>query len=282
MSFNVGSGFMTAQISDSRLYAIKNHGVQPELSWWEKIKDFFFSTHQQQALNCVYRLCHHRHMQLSDQEIHLSFERLKSLASPGCREKFTVEKTHEEIIYRIEGNVLLSRPYRHPATEGDSAEDIWHDCTGPDAISLASGAEPDIWFDCQGASDEDLLMPEEDLIFIPREPLLCGQQRVAVMARAQEESEVSDYIQSISALFPEIKATFLQTGRMNIVRKLGLTNAVKANKIAVRIAENIGSQSVDLSLLKSDIQKLLAIPHLQQLIPERVVASPQFELISRG
>lgn len=282
MSFNVGSGLMTARISDSRLDAIKNHGVLPELSWWEKIKDFFFSTHQQQAFNCLYRLCNHRPMQLSERDIQLSFEQLRSLASPGCTHKFILEKTHDEIIWRIEQNILLSLPYRQRASDHCSAEDIWHDCAESDATGAEPSAEDDIWYDCQERAEDVLPEPDTDLVFISREESLPDQHRISIMNRVNKAPEASDYIESINALFPEMEATLLQLGRMNIIRKLGLANAVRANKIGIRIAKNISRQTVDLSLLKSDIKKLLAIPHLQQLIPERVVATPQFELISRG
>ncbi|MFP1877694.1 SGNH/GDSL hydrolase family protein [Lonsdalea quercina] len=89
MSLNIGNGLLSAHISGERLHAIANNSTPPEMSLWEKIKEFFFSTHQKEALECIYKLYHHANIQISAEEVHGAFIRLCELASPGCKEQFS-------------------------------------------------------------------------------------------------------------------------------------------------------------------------------------------------
>ncbi|ECG8545513.1 E3 ubiquitin-protein ligase SspH2, partial [Salmonella enterica subsp. arizonae] len=46
MPFHVGSGCRPAAISNRRIYRIALFDTPPEMSSWEKSKEFFCSTHQ--------------------------------------------------------------------------------------------------------------------------------------------------------------------------------------------------------------------------------------------
>lgn len=114
MSLNIGSGLLSAHISRDRLQAIANNITPPEMSLWERIKEFFFSTHQKEALECIYTLYHHANIQISAEEVHHAFTRLRELASPGCKEQFSNSygcDLYGEIQYTIlgkSGEALLS------------------------------------------------------------------------------------------------------------------------------------------------------------------------------
>lgn len=82
MSFCVGSGYFSACISNDKITGILDSDTPPEMSLWEKIKEFFFSTHQAEAQDCLYRLCHPSAGTTPD-DVNALFERLKELAHPG-------------------------------------------------------------------------------------------------------------------------------------------------------------------------------------------------------
>ncbi|ENI0599163.1 pathogenicity island 2 effector protein SseI, partial [Salmonella enterica] len=58
MPFHVGSGCRPAAISNRRIYRIALFDTPPEMSSWEKSKEFFCSTHQTAALECIWTICH--------------------------------------------------------------------------------------------------------------------------------------------------------------------------------------------------------------------------------
>ncbi|EDH2054843.1 pathogenicity island 2 effector protein SseI, partial [Salmonella enterica subsp. enterica serovar Enteritidis] len=53
MPFHIGSGCLPAIISNRRIYRIAWSDTPPEMSSWEKMKEFFCSTHQTEALECI-------------------------------------------------------------------------------------------------------------------------------------------------------------------------------------------------------------------------------------
>ncbi len=54
MPFHIGSGCLPATISNRRIYRIAWSDTPPEMSSWEKMKEFFCSTHQTEALECIW------------------------------------------------------------------------------------------------------------------------------------------------------------------------------------------------------------------------------------
>lgn len=82
MSFFVGHGFLSSEISNSTIDTIQRADSPPHLSLWEKIKDFFFSTHQEEALQLLFDLYHPK-KETAREDVEATWERLKKLASPG-------------------------------------------------------------------------------------------------------------------------------------------------------------------------------------------------------
>ncbi|EEB7712764.1 SPI-2 type III secretion system effector E3 ubiquitin transferase SspH2 [Salmonella enterica] len=58
MPFHIGSGCLPATISNRCIYRIAWSDTPPEMSSWEKMKEFFCSTHQTEALECIWAICH--------------------------------------------------------------------------------------------------------------------------------------------------------------------------------------------------------------------------------
>ncbi|EEO7412362.1 E3 ubiquitin--protein ligase [Salmonella enterica] len=85
MPFHVGSGCLPAAISNHRIYLIALFNTQPEMSSWEKMKDFFCSTHQTEALECIWTICHPP-AGTTRKDVVSRFERLRMLAYAGCEE----------------------------------------------------------------------------------------------------------------------------------------------------------------------------------------------------
>ncbi|EDQ0630359.1 type III secretion system effector E3 ubiquitin transferase SspH2, partial [Salmonella enterica] len=85
MPFHVGSGCLPATISNHRIYLIALFNTQPEMSSWEKMKEFFCSTHQTEALGCIWTICHPP-AGTTREDVVMRFERLRMLAYAGCEE----------------------------------------------------------------------------------------------------------------------------------------------------------------------------------------------------
>ncbi|EIC7436902.1 E3 ubiquitin--protein ligase, partial [Salmonella enterica] len=56
-----------------------------EMSSWEKMKEFFCSTHQTEALGCIWTICHPP-AGTTREDVVMRFERLRMLAYAGCEE----------------------------------------------------------------------------------------------------------------------------------------------------------------------------------------------------
>ncbi|EKS6169983.1 E3 ubiquitin--protein ligase, partial [Salmonella enterica] len=85
MPFHVGSGCLPATISNLRINRIAQSATPPEMSLWEKIKEFFCSTHQTEALECIWMICHPP-VGTTREDVVSRFEQLRMLAYTGCEE----------------------------------------------------------------------------------------------------------------------------------------------------------------------------------------------------
>ncbi|ECE0120022.1 type III secretion system effector E3 ubiquitin transferase SspH2 [Salmonella enterica subsp. arizonae] len=85
MPFHVGSGCLPATISNSRIYRIAWSDTPPEMSSWEKGKEFFCSTHQTAALECIRTICHPP-AGTTREDVVSRFDLLRTLAYAGWEE----------------------------------------------------------------------------------------------------------------------------------------------------------------------------------------------------
>ncbi|EBO3989969.1 E3 ubiquitin--protein ligase [Salmonella enterica] len=85
MPFYVGSGCRPATISNRRIYRIAWSDTPPEMSSWEKCKEFFCSTHQTEALECIRTICHPP-AGTTREDVVSRFGQLRTLAYAGCEE----------------------------------------------------------------------------------------------------------------------------------------------------------------------------------------------------
>ncbi|HFJ1420038.1 TPA: SPI-2 type III secretion system effector E3 ubiquitin transferase SspH2 [Salmonella enterica] len=85
MPFHIGSGCLPATISNRRIYRIAWSDTPPEMSSWEKMKEFFCSTHQTEALECIWAICHPPAGTTREDVIN-RFELLRTLTYAGWEE----------------------------------------------------------------------------------------------------------------------------------------------------------------------------------------------------
>ncbi|EBW6359184.1 SPI-2 type III secretion system effector E3 ubiquitin transferase SspH2, partial [Salmonella enterica subsp. enterica serovar Typhimurium] len=78
-------GCLPAIISNRRIYRIAWSDTPPEMSSWEKMKEFFCSTHQTEALECIWTICHPPAGTTREDVIN-RFELLRTLAYAGWEE----------------------------------------------------------------------------------------------------------------------------------------------------------------------------------------------------
>ncbi|EAB7225549.1 SPI-2 type III secretion system effector E3 ubiquitin transferase SspH2, partial [Salmonella enterica subsp. enterica serovar Enteritidis] len=83
--FHIGSGCLPATISNRRIYRIAWSDTPPEMSSWEKMKEFFCSTHQTEALECIWTICHPP-AGTTREDVVSRFELLRTLAYAGWEE----------------------------------------------------------------------------------------------------------------------------------------------------------------------------------------------------
>ena len=302
MSFNIGSGFVTAQISFQRLHHIRDNVSLPQTSLWERIKEFFFSTHQREALDCLHRLYHHADYEMSSQDIRDTFIRLQKLASPGHRDKFIIDSMVTADIYKIDEVEILSVPASETAglaTQGyetwydchndDSgfdrqhSKDIWQDCHDDDS-GFDSQPGYDIWHDCQddsiqppGYQDRDIEadVTEDDSIN------LIDTAEISALSQQKISKEDDKYLQCILNLDYQYRHELVQTGLANFVSRLGAWNASRCMIIGNRISKNIYSQMTNVPALRKDVAALLKISGVMQLLPADIMKSPEFAIIQR-
>ncbi|HED9444730.1 TPA: SPI-2 type III secretion system effector E3 ubiquitin transferase SspH2 [Salmonella enterica subsp. enterica serovar Enteritidis] len=85
MPFHIGSGCLPATISNRRIYRIAWSDTPHEMSSWEKMKEFFCSTHQTEALECIWTICHPP-AGTTREDVVSRFELLRTLAYAGWEE----------------------------------------------------------------------------------------------------------------------------------------------------------------------------------------------------
>ncbi|EAA8843626.1 type III secretion system effector E3 ubiquitin transferase SspH2 [Salmonella enterica subsp. enterica serovar Brandenburg] len=85
MPLHVGSGCLPATITNLRINCIAQSATPPEMSLWEKIKEFFCSTHQTEALECIWTICHPS-VGTTREDVVSRFEQLRTLAYAGWEE----------------------------------------------------------------------------------------------------------------------------------------------------------------------------------------------------
>ncbi len=85
MPFHIGSGCLPSIISNRRIYRIAWSDTPPEMSTWEKMKEFFCSTHQAEALECIWTICHPP-AGTTREDVVSRFELLRTLAYAGWEE----------------------------------------------------------------------------------------------------------------------------------------------------------------------------------------------------
>ncbi|HFH2535313.1 TPA: SPI-2 type III secretion system effector E3 ubiquitin transferase SspH2, partial [Salmonella enterica subsp. enterica serovar Dublin] len=71
--------------SNRRIYRIAWSDTPPEMSSWEKMKEFFCSTHQTEALECIWTICHPP-AGTTREDVVSRFELLRTLAYAGWEE----------------------------------------------------------------------------------------------------------------------------------------------------------------------------------------------------
>ncbi|WP_094101260.1 hypothetical protein [Lonsdalea iberica] len=122
MSLYVGDGWLSAGITHQRVQEIHRQDTPPVMTLWEQIKAFFCSTHQAEALDDLFKLCHPQ-PEVTRNEIENVFHRLKELAAPGCKSYFHIEndEVNQNTTYRItdsSGANLLSVFYGTVTVKG--------------------------------------------------------------------------------------------------------------------------------------------------------------------
>ncbi|ECZ3126239.1 E3 ubiquitin--protein ligase [Salmonella enterica subsp. enterica serovar Kentucky] len=85
MPLHVGSGCLPATITNLRINCIAQSATPPEMSLWEKIKEFFCSTHQTEAQECIWTICHPS-VGTTREDVVSRFEQLRTLAYAGYEE----------------------------------------------------------------------------------------------------------------------------------------------------------------------------------------------------
>ncbi|WP_408604428.1 type III secretion system effector SspH3 [Salmonella enterica] len=82
---HVGSGCLPATITNLRINCIAQSATPPEMSLWEKIKEFFCSTHQTEAQECIWTICHPS-VGTTREDVVSRFEQLRMLVYAGYEE----------------------------------------------------------------------------------------------------------------------------------------------------------------------------------------------------
>ena len=272
MSFSVGSGFLNAEISLERLHNIKENALPPEMSLWEKIKHFFCSTRQDEALNCIYRLYHHEQFQMSEQDIRETFIQLKQLASPGSRNRFIIDRNNDNDIYKINEEVILSRPRTddiHRTTQNDwsdcdEVDDDWHDCTETD----------DVWHDCM--NEYPPAPPEQQSISVRHQAILVSE---SITAEQKKKLLDNHYFHSVIDLLDRMQVRVETIGRHKIIAKVGYFKSISLATTGARIMANINSPNANINSLRKDIATVLNAPGVLDIIPPDIINEPEFNFI---
>ncbi|EPC4149654.1 type III secretion system effector SspH3 [Salmonella enterica subsp. enterica serovar Worthington] len=85
MPLHVGRGCLPATITNLRINCIAQSATPPEMSLWEKIKEFFCSTHQTEAQECIWTICPPS-VGTTREDVVSRFEQLRMLVYAGYEE----------------------------------------------------------------------------------------------------------------------------------------------------------------------------------------------------
>ncbi|HDF2341822.1 TPA: hypothetical protein PC598_001381 [Morganella morganii] len=99
MPFQIGNRFFPDEISNNRIDKIARSDTQPEVSLWERIKEFFCFTKKPEVENLIWKIMHP--LESSSDEIGWDmmikrFERLKALASDGHKDRIEIRPDGED------------------------------------------------------------------------------------------------------------------------------------------------------------------------------------------
>ncbi|HAK8403254.1 TPA: type III secretion system effector, partial [Salmonella enterica] len=126
MPLSVGQGYFTSSISSERFNVIKESARPPELSLWEKIKAYFFTTYHAEALECIFKLYHYQELNLTPVQVRGAYIKLRALASQGCKEQFIIESQEQadKLIIKDDNgeNILSIEVECHPEAFGLAKE----------------------------------------------------------------------------------------------------------------------------------------------------------------
>ncbi|EFS4371046.1 pathogenicity island 2 effector protein SseJ, partial [Salmonella enterica] len=126
MPLSVGQGYFTSSISSEKFNTIKESTRLPELSLWEKIKAYFFTTYHAEALECIFQLYHYQELNLTPIQVRGAYIKLRALASQGCKEQFIIESQEHADVLIIKGDngeIILSIEVEcHPEAFGLAKE----------------------------------------------------------------------------------------------------------------------------------------------------------------
>ncbi|MCS3429594.1 hypothetical protein [Klebsiella sp. BIGb0407] len=253
MSFNVGNGLLTAHISYERLHDIKNNEFLPEMTLWEKIKDFFFSTHQKAAYECVHKLYHRDDFNMSEQDVRETFINLRQLASPGCKNKFIIDSNIYKDVYKIDSEVILS-------------------CPNPNLH------EHRIWSDTDDEDDDDILQNDNNEQPTASEISLLQQRKISAPERDFLLVDNVD-VQNFKILKSKIEETIRTIGVFKIIDSGGYSKLFEALDISNRIIKNLHEPNNNRQAFYNNIDALLKISEGLNLVAPDITRMPEFTAI---
>lgn len=111
MPLYVGNSFNTASVSTERTNNTQHNTNHHETKLWDGVKEFFYSTHLEEAQQCIDKLSQHDELQLAPEEIKDIFTKLSELISPGWKGQLHIESdnvSNEYIMCKKNGGVLFA------------------------------------------------------------------------------------------------------------------------------------------------------------------------------
>lgn len=276
MSLSVGNGFISGTINQEKIRDIRDNCSQPKMSIWEKIKDFFFSTHQGDALKCLHTIFNHQELKMTPLDIHTEFYHLQSLAAEGHQDKFCKVTDHNLGVshYSIDGLYLFSLPNVLNSRTSLNNEDISYNYNDDNTsyefniFNKNNGSNPYYYNENFNTVNTG---PYHD------ENLIDSQSKISFSNIAISSDE--RYIQNIERLIPDIKEHINNIGDEIIVKKIGLMNALDLRTIGNRLKRNMNDPYNKISALKKDINELMKIPKIKNLIPQHIMERPEFSIL---
>ena len=127
MSLYVGNSFNTASVNTERVINTQHDPHSEETNLWKGVKEFFCSTHQEEALQCIDKLSRYDELHLDPEEIKDIFTKLSELISPGWKEQLHIDDDcalNEYTIREKNGGVLLAVKVADPqAAQSETSKD---------------------------------------------------------------------------------------------------------------------------------------------------------------